>query len=75
MAKDAYSWYETQLEGLGESFLDELDAGHEKILANPSYYSFLENGFKRMLLKRFPLYYHLRNTWQNSSCLCNLSYE
>jgi hypothetical protein len=54
MAKDAYAWYEIQLDGLGESFLDELEAGYVKIVANPSYYSFLKNGFRRMLLKRFP---------------------
>ncbi len=54
MAKDAYSWYEIQLEGLGESFLDELDAGYKKIVTNPSYYSFLENGFRRILLNKFP---------------------
>ena len=54
MTKDAYSWYEIQLEGLGESFLYELETGYKRILGNPTFYSFLENGFRRISLKRFP---------------------
>lgn len=54
MAKDAYDWYEIQLEGLGESFLDELEAGYRKVLANPTFYSFIENGYRRLLINRFP---------------------
>jgi plasmid stabilization system protein ParE len=54
MAKDAYEWYEEQLPGLGGDFLLELELGYTKILENPTFYSFIENGFRRLLLKRFP---------------------
>jgi len=54
MAKEAYDWYEIQLIGLGESFLDELEVGYGKILANPFYYSFIENGYRRLRINRFP---------------------
>jgi hypothetical protein len=54
MANDTYSWYEIQLEGLGESFLDKLETGYKRILANPTYFSFLENEFRRIPFIRFP---------------------
>ena len=54
MAKDAYNWYESQLTGLGESFLKDLEQTNKKLLANPTFYTTLDKGFRRIPLKRFP---------------------
>ena len=54
MARDAYNWYEEQLVGLGEDFLMELELGYNKILANPTFYTFIEKEFRRLLINRFP---------------------
>ncbi len=53
MAKDAYSWYEIQLEGLGESFLEELETGYRRILANPTFIAFLKMDLEEYHSKDF----------------------
>jgi len=54
MANDAYQWYEEQLEGLGESFLFDLEQANKKITTNPTFYSFQDDRYRRILLKKFP---------------------
>ena len=52
--QSAYSWYEQRQEGLGDAFLDELDAAIERIEANPNQYPRVRSAFRRCLTKRFP---------------------
>ena len=54
MLNDAYQWYEQQLSGLGERFLDEIDRCFEKLRTNPHYYSKLDGNFRRILPAVFP---------------------
>lgn len=52
--QDGYSWYEDQLPGLGEDFLNELNTILEKLIQNPQYYGYLFDEFRDVRLKRFP---------------------
>lgn len=52
--KGAYSWYEKQLLGLGDSFIDELESGYTAIKNFPNTWATFEYGFKRYILTRFP---------------------
>ena len=54
MAADAYEWYNQQQDGLGETFLAALESAYTKILKYPASYGFIENGFRRIRLRRFP---------------------
>jgi ParE toxin of type II toxin-antitoxin system, parDE len=54
MAKDAYKWYETQKQGLGEEFLDELDGAYLKLESHPEYFGKVKKNFRQVALKRFP---------------------
>jgi len=57
----AYLWYEEQRPGLGEEFLEGIDAVIESLLAFPEAYPILHRGARRVLLARFPygLYYRI----------------
>ncbi len=54
MTREAYVWYETQLNGLGESFITELDTCFKRIVKNPTFFGYIQNGFRSLTLKRFP---------------------
>jgi plasmid stabilization system protein ParE len=54
MTKDAYDWYETQKKGLGEEFLNELDAAYLKLESHPEYFGKVRKNFRQAALKRFP---------------------
>jgi toxin ParE1/3/4 len=49
-----HQWYENEQPGLGLSFLDELRASYERIVAGPLQYQELRSGIRRALLRRFP---------------------
>jgi plasmid stabilization system protein ParE len=51
---DAYAWYETQRAGLGEDFLQRVDACIEGILRNPTMYATIHDTYRRALVRRFP---------------------
>lgn len=51
---DAYNWYESQSEGLGENFITELDHAFYSIQYMPRTWPILSDTFRRYLLKRFP---------------------
>lgn len=51
---DAFNWYETQQESLGNQFLNEFDAAIRRIIAFPESYSCLAGEIRRCLIKRFP---------------------
>ena len=51
---EAYDWYESQREGLGTEFLNELDNFYNNLLHNPEIYSFYEKPVREGSIKRFP---------------------
>lgn len=52
-------YYNQQVPGLGEAFLDEIEAGLEAILAKPAVWRIVEDDVRRYLVHRFPygIYY------------------
>ncbi len=52
--KDAYTWYENQLPGLGDDFLTELDKVFIKLAHHPQHYSFVFDDFRDIRTNRFP---------------------
>ncbi|HEX3800623.1 MAG TPA: type II toxin-antitoxin system RelE/ParE family toxin [Verrucomicrobiae bacterium] len=59
----AARYYNHQVPGLGDAFADEVEAGIEVILGNPSLWRVIEDDVRRYLIKRFPygIYYTLEN--------------
>ena len=52
---DSYLWYENQKEGLGEEFLDALDAAGQAIAGNPMTYRIRYKSIVRaFVVDRFP---------------------
>jgi plasmid stabilization system protein ParE len=47
-------WYEARSPGLGQSFLDAVDATTARIAANPGAFGFARPGIRRHLVRRFP---------------------
>lgn len=58
----AFNWYEERREGLGLSFLAELQGCYARISAGPLKYQALEAGIRRALFRRFPYsaYFHVQ---------------
>lgn len=52
--KGSFEWYEKELNGLGHSFISELEDAYEAIIHSPNVWANFEYGFKRYLLTRFP---------------------
>jgi plasmid stabilization system protein ParE len=52
-------YYNQQIPGLGDSFVDEVEAGIAKILSNPTTWRIIEDNVRRYLVRRFPygIYY------------------
>lgn len=48
------TWYEEQREGLGQEFLNELDAFFSILLRNPKTYSYYDKPVREGKMKRFP---------------------
>jgi plasmid stabilization system protein ParE len=51
---DAYDWYETRQFGLGEEFLNCVDACVEATRRNPEMYPVVHENYRRALIRRFP---------------------
>jgi len=51
---DAVAWYDEQVTGLGQEFLDELDRVVRRAVAFPMSCPAIEPGMRRCLLARFP---------------------
>jgi hypothetical protein len=54
MAKEAYDWYEEHQEGLGDSFLLELERCYDKIESLPALYAKINKNFRQIILRTFP---------------------
>jgi toxin ParE1/3/4 len=57
----AYIWYERRRTGLGEEFLEEVQAAMDAVLTAPEAYPVLHRQTRRSLVRRFPygLFYRL----------------
>jgi len=51
---DAVAWYNEQVDGLGQEFLDELNRGVRRVAAFPMSCPEIDSGLRRCLLARFP---------------------
>lgn len=51
---DAARYYELQAPGLGDDFLDNIDAAVRDIGANPSRWPIIRSDIRRRLIRRFP---------------------
>lgn len=58
----AGDWYERERRGLGEEFLEAVDAQLARIAANPLLYPAAHRDIRKAALKRFPycIYFRLR---------------
>jgi toxin ParE1/3/4 len=52
--REAYSWYETQISGLGANFLLRIDAALSSVQRNPRQYPLIHQEVRRCLVRRFP---------------------
>src|SRR2546423_1339085 len=50
----AFAWYEQQRPGLGDEFLDDLQAAYTRIVDGPLRYQVLRGDVRYCLLRRFP---------------------
>ncbi len=51
---EAYRWYENRRFGLGEEFLDSVDACIQAICRMPELYPKVHEDYRRALVRRFP---------------------
>jgi len=52
--RDAYRWYEEQRSGLGDDFLEWVEAALLEIQANPQQFPVIHKEVRRALVRRFP---------------------
>lgn len=52
--ESSFEWYELELPGLGQEFLEEVRTAYLKIMDGPLKYEKLRSGVRRALTKRFP---------------------
>ena len=52
--REAYSWYETQMSGLGANFLLRIDAALSSVQRNPRQYPLIHQEVRRCLVRSFP---------------------
>jgi toxin ParE1/3/4 len=59
---EARSWYEAQQSGLGQRFLEAIDAAFERIQSRPLAFPIVQRDARRALVGRFPysIYFRLR---------------
>ena len=74
---EAYLYYEEKRTGLGEEFLEHLDAYFDRITTNPNHFSKKREPYREAFIKRFPfliiyevtkkkiIVYSVFNTWKN----------
>ena len=51
---DAYYWYESQLKGLGDDFLDEVSSCLHKLKTHPQLFGLTTNDYRKVVPKKFP---------------------
>lgn len=58
---EAYNWYESQQQGLGDEFLDSVDEMLNRICQMPESYAVVYRDVRRAVVRRFPyaVYYRI----------------
>jgi plasmid stabilization system protein ParE len=51
---DVADWYDHQIAGLGQDFLEGIDACIDKIAKMPTIYEMVKRNYRRALVRRFP---------------------
>ncbi|MEO7960071.1 MAG: type II toxin-antitoxin system RelE/ParE family toxin [Ginsengibacter sp.] len=49
-----FDWYERKLNGLGDTFINELEIAKNDLLNNPLSYAKWNKGIRRMVMRKFP---------------------
>lgn len=74
---EAYLYYESEQEGLGDRFLDQLEIYLERIQTYPEHYAEKRKPYREAFIKKFPYFviyeifktkivvYAVFNTWQD----------
>ena len=52
--KASFDWYETQAQGLGDDFINELEAAYQSITERPDTWPKFKNNLHRFLRGKFP---------------------
>ena len=52
--QEAFIWYEQKKQGLGFSFIEEIESGYQKITTQPLHYLVVNQRFRRLKVSRFP---------------------
>ncbi len=52
--QEAYDWYELQLDGLGERFIEHIKLYFEQIIHNPNQFRNTYNRFREVFIQKFP---------------------
>jgi len=52
--QDAYDWYENQLAGLGDKFLNALEECYLKIEKHPAAFGKFYKNYRKAVIKKFP---------------------
>jgi plasmid stabilization system protein ParE len=60
-------WYEQRETGLGRRFMGEIRQSLESISTTPLRFPIIDNGVRRLLLRRFP--YAIYFLWENESAI------
>jgi plasmid stabilization system protein ParE len=62
---EAFRWYEAQRPGLGEAFLEELEAMLALVVEQPEAWPLVAAPHRRALMTRFPyaVYYRVTSEW------------
>jgi hypothetical protein len=62
---EAFDWYESQREGLGYEFLEDLESFYHQLTENPEVYSYYQNPVRQGPLERFPymVVYEVHDAW------------
>ena len=65
--RNAAVWYEQRETGLGQRFMGEIRQSLESISKTPLRFPIIENGVRRLLLRRFP--YAIYFLWKNDAAI------
>jgi plasmid stabilization system protein ParE len=73
----AYMWYEEQEPGLGEEFLQCVDACIQFIRRNPEIYEVAHENYRRAVVRRFPyvVFYEDSDTTVVAYAVCHCSQD
>lgn len=74
---EAYDWYETQRQGLGDEFLNCVEACIDQIRRMPRLYAVVFKDYRRVLVRRFPyaVFYETDNGSVSVYCVFHCSQD